>query len=52
MLINLLFVNGQLRSLWQMQPAVKIKMALANAGWVCSWVFESWWYFEVFVGDL
>lgn len=30
MLINLLFVNGWYRSLWQMQTGVKLKMVLAN----------------------
>lgn len=41
MLINLLFVNGWYRSLWQMQTGVKLKMLLANTGWVCIWRFKS-----------
>lgn len=41
MLINLLFVNGWYRSLWQMQTGVKLKMVLANNAWVWAWRFKS-----------
>jgi len=41
MLINLLFVNGFYRSLWQMQIGMKLKIALANTSWVCIWRFKS-----------
>lgn len=40
MLINLLFVNVLYRGLWQMQAGVKLKMVLANSGWVCIWRFK------------
>lgn len=41
MLINLLFVNGWYRSLWQMKTGVKLRMVLASTGSVCVWRFKS-----------